>query len=77
MKAEGGRERLYWNLKGHLMCDIESKVKSSVVLDRSQFQEIVSILKGFADESFVIKITESRNNISIFRRWFYIHYSGY
>ena len=59
------------------MCDIESKVKRSVVLDRSQFQEIVSSFIGFADESFVINITESCNNISIFRRWFYIHYSGY
>ena len=49
------------------MSDIESKEKSSVVLDRSQFQEIFSFLIGFADESFVINITESCNNISIYR----------
>ena len=59
------------------MCDIKSKVKSSVVLYRSQFQEIVSFSIGFTDESFVINITASCNNISIFRRWFNIHYSGY
>ena len=54
-------------------------------IESEKFSGIISIaipgnsffLIGFPHESFVINITESCNNISIFRRWFYIHYSGY